>query len=169
MQATVGVAAVGVAERDLDALYREHAPAALRLAILLTGDRSLAEDVVQDAFVRVAMRKARLRELDAFGSYLNRAVANQVKDHFRHQQVVKKHAPVTHQRDRVSDPELETRDALWQALQQLPARQRAALVLRFYEDMTEADIADALGCRLGTAKSLVSRGLAQLRKEIDNV
>src|SRR5512141_2810244 len=75
----------------LDRLYRTHAPAALRFALMLTGERELSEDLVQEAFVRVASKLDSLREPDAFGAYLTRAVANLAKSHFRHQKVVARH------------------------------------------------------------------------------
>lgn len=152
-----------------DDLYREHAPGALRLALLMTGDRPLAEDLVHDAFVRVAGRLRTIRDPEAFGAYLQRTVANLAKSHFRHQQVVRRHAEREGRRPADPHPELpdvDTRDALWAALDGLSPRQRAAVVLRFYRDLSEREIAEVLGCRPGTVKSLLSRGLAILREAI---
>jgi RNA polymerase sigma-70 factor (sigma-E family) len=154
---------------SLDALYRAHAPAAIRLALLLTGDRVLAEDLVQDAFVRVAARRDALRDPNAFGPYLTRAVANGVKSHFRHQQVVRKHAPVLRDATVSLPPDVDTREHLWQALQSLPERHRAAVVCRYYEGMSERETADALGCPAGTVKTWLARGLAQFREVIGDV
>jgi RNA polymerase sigma-70 factor (sigma-E family) len=154
---------------SLEALYRAHAPAALRLSVLLTGDLALAEDIVQDAFIRVAARSARLRDPDAFGAYLRRAVINQARSHFRHQRVVRKYEAVTHKPETTIDPDRTLRHDVWEALHRLPERQRAALVLRFYEDQSVDAIATTLGCRPGTVRSLVSRGLEHLRKEVHDV
>jgi RNA polymerase sigma-70 factor (sigma-E family) len=149
-------------------LYRRHADGARRLAYLLTGDAALAEDLVQDAFVRLAGRLAHLRDPAAFEAYLRRTVVNLANSHFRHRRVERAYLereanrPVGH--GAPGGP--EERDELWTALQTLPERQRAAIVLRYYEDLTERDIADVLRCRQGTVKSLLSRGLVAMREEI---
>jgi RNA polymerase sigma factor (sigma-70 family) len=151
----------------LDRLYRTHAPAALRFALMLTGERELSEDLVQEAFVRVAAKLDTLREPEAFAAYLTRAVANLAKSHFRHQQVVARHertidltALVVHPVDVVAS------DTLLIALRRLPMRQRAAIVLRYYNDASHDDIARILDVPLGTVKSLLSRGLAKLREGV---
>lgn len=146
-------------------LYRAHLPGATRLAYLLTGDRAAAEDVAQEAFLRVASRLGALRDERAFGAYLHRAVVNRVRNRARRLTLERTHLrpapePV------VELPDVATRDRLWQALQRLPHRQRAALVLRFYLDLSEADTAARLGCRPGTVKSSVARGLAALRTDL---
>jgi RNA polymerase sigma-70 factor (sigma-E family) len=146
-------------------LYRAHLPGATRLAYLLTGDRAAAEDVAQDAFLRAASRLGGLRDDAAFGAYLHRAVVNAVRNRARRLKLERRHARPADDRA-VELPDLATRDRLWGALQRLPHRQRAALVLRFYLDLSEADTADRLDCRVGTVKSAVSRGLAALRADL---
>jgi RNA polymerase sigma-70 factor (sigma-E family) len=156
----------------LGELYQEHAGPALRLAYLLTGDRALAEDLVQEAFVRVAGRFVHLRDPDAFGAYLRRAVVNLANSHFRRRRVERAYLTQAQAEAGVragggaADPSVEDRDRLWTALGRLPDRQRAAIVLRYYEDLSEASIAELLQCRPGTVKSLVSRGLEAMRTEI---
>ena len=151
----------------LDRLYRAHAPAALRFALMLTGERELSEDLVQEAFVRVAAKLDALREPDAFGAYLTRAVANLAKSHFRHQQVVARHERSVDVRSLVVHPaEVIASDALLVALRRLPMRQRAAIVLRYYNDASHDDIARILDIPLGTVKSLLSRALAKLREGV---
>jgi RNA polymerase sigma-70 factor (sigma-E family) len=149
----------------LGTLYRRHADRAIRLAYLLTGDRALAEDLVQDAFVKLAGRLAHLRDPDAFDAYLRRTVVNLANSHFRRKRLERAYVERLKQ---APSPEVESddpgmRDDLWRRLQALPERQRAALILRFYEDLSEQRIADVLGCRPGTVKSLLSRGLQSLR------
>ena len=151
--------------RGLAELYARHAPEATRLAYLLTGDHALAEDLVQDAFVRAAGRLAHLRSREAFSPYLRRTVVNLSKNHFRHQTVERAYLA-----RQAREPQIEPVDggaiaheSMRRALQQLPARQRAAVVLRFYEDLPESEIAEILRCRPGTVRSLVSRGVAALR------
>ena len=149
-------------------LYRAHLPGATRLAYLLTGDKASAEDVAQDAFLRVAARLGALRDEAAFGAYLHRAVVNGARNRARRVTLERRHLrpPTTAAYDL---PDVGTRDALWAALLRLPYRQRAALVLRFYLDLSEADIAERLRCRPGTVKSAVARGLAALRSDLSEV
>jgi RNA polymerase sigma-70 factor (sigma-E family) len=153
----------------LGELYLAHADGAVRLAYLLTGDRALAEDLVQDAFVRLAGRLVHLRDQSAFDAYLRRTVVNLSNSHFRRRKVER--AFLESARNAVGSqasqaPSAEDREDLWRALGRLSGRQRAAVVLRFYEDRSEREVADILKCRPGTVKSLVSRGLETLRKEI---
>ena len=148
----------------LDRLYRTHAPAALRFALMLTGERELSEDLVQEAFVRVAAKLDSLREPDAFGAYLTRAVANLAKSHFRHQKVVARHERTIDLTSLVVPPVDVANDALLIALRRLPMRQRAAIVLRYYNDASHEDIGRILEIPIGTVKSLLSRGLAKLRE-----
>jgi RNA polymerase sigma-70 factor (sigma-E family) len=145
-------------------LYRAYLPGARRIAYLLVGDTGQAEDLAQDAFLKVAGRFADLRDPEAFGPYLRRTVINLARSAYRRRQVENKHtsprAPLL-----VEGPNIDERDAMWRRLQGLPSRQRAALVLRFYEDLTEADTAEILHCKVGTVKSLVHRALKTLRTE----
>jgi RNA polymerase sigma-70 factor (sigma-E family) len=152
-------------------LYVRYADGAVRLAYLLTGDAALAEDIVQDAFVRLAGRLLHLRDPGAFEAYLRRTVMNMSKSYFRRKRVeraylAKARGAITTQDTRWSDRSVEDRDALWAALGKLSRRQRVAVVLRFYEDLPEREIAEVLKCRPGTVKSLVSRGLDTLRTEM---
>jgi RNA polymerase sigma-70 factor (sigma-E family) len=151
--------------------YERYADGAVRLAYLMTGDLALAEDLVQDAFVRLAGRLVHLRDPGAFEAYLRKAVVNLSRSHFRRKKVERAYlaraGAAIELRDGVSSGgSIEDRDALWQALQQLSSRQRVAIVLRFYEDLPEQEIAEILKCRPGTVKSLVSRGLETMRREI---
>jgi RNA polymerase sigma-70 factor (sigma-E family) len=149
-------------------LYLTHAEDAVRLAYLLTGDRALAEDLVQDAFVRLAGRLVHLRDQSAFPAYLRRTVVNLANSHYRRKRVERAYLK-REQRAVQPDPQLDDvgqREYLWAALQRLSGRQRAAIVLRFYEDLSEQRVAEILRCRPGTVKSLVSRGLETLRQEI---
>jgi RNA polymerase sigma-70 factor (sigma-E family) len=146
-------------------LYTRHAAEAIRLAYVLTGDRQLSEDLVQDAFVKLAGRLAHLRDPGAFDAYLRRTVVNLTNSHFRRKRLerafLKRSAA---EPPRFGEaPDIDQRDELWNSLQRLPARQRTAIVLRIYEDLAEQRVAEILRCRPGTVRSLVSRGLAELR------
>jgi RNA polymerase sigma-70 factor (sigma-E family) len=155
----------------LGELYLLHADGAVRLAYLLTGDMALAEDLVQDAFVRLAGRLVHLRDPGAFDAYLRRTVVNLSRSYFRRRRVertylAKARGAFDVRAGGAPDRPIEVRDEVWTALQTVSPRQRAALVLRFYEDMSERQVAQLLNCRPGTVKSLVSRGLETLRNEI---
>jgi RNA polymerase sigma-70 factor (sigma-E family) len=150
-------------------LYAEHAPRAGRLAYLLTADRELAQDLAQEAFARLIIRFPMVRRADAVDAYLRRTVINLARKHWRRlgreRAYVRREGPVLLRRT-IEEPDLSERDALWRGLDRLPYRQRAALVLRFFEDLSERQTAEALGCAVGTVKSLVSRGLNSLREEM---
>jgi RNA polymerase sigma-70 factor (sigma-E family) len=149
----------------LSELYSRHAAEAIRLAYLLTGDRGLAEDLVQDAFVKLAGRLVHLRDPRAFDSYLRRTVVNLTNSYFRRKRLERAYLRRSAAEPARSEdvPDVHLRGELWEGLQQLPVRQRTAIVLRIYEDLPEQRVAEILGCRPGTVRSLVSRGLAQLR------
>jgi len=155
---------------SLAELYVRHAPAAMRLAFVLTAERELAEDLVQEAFVRLAGRFQHLRNREAFDAYLRRTVVNLFLSHLRRRKVER--AFLARERGaaasaRAEGPDVGERDELWRALQQLPERQRAALVLRYYEDQSERATAEALRCSVPAVKSLVARGMETLRGLID--
>jgi len=136
-----------------DELYRSEYEPMVRLAYLLCGDRDTALEVTHDAFVVTYERWTRL---DRPGGYLRTAVVNRCRDLGRRQRF-RSASPV---------PERSTHDGddyLADAIATLPAKRRAAVVLRFYLDLSEADIAATLGVRPGTVKSLLHRGLADLR------
>jgi RNA polymerase sigma-70 factor (sigma-E family) len=146
-------------------LYERHAPGGMRLAYLLTGDRASAEDLVHDAFLRVVGRLQHLRVPDAFDAYLRRAIVNLHTSNARHERVVRAHAERegAHGEPASLMPDVGARTDMWRALLALPARQRAALVLRYYEDLSEAQTAETLRCSVAAVKSLVARGTGNLR------
>ncbi len=157
-------AGVDIDRGRLAELYVRHAPDALRLAYLLTGDRALAEDLVQEAFARLVGRLVHLRRSDAFPAYLRQMVVNLSRMHFRRRRVER--AFLDRHRERAPEPgspDIDLQQDLWSAVQRLPERQRAAIVLRYYEDLPEHQIADLLRCRPGTVRSLLSRGMQTLR------
>jgi RNA polymerase sigma factor (sigma-70 family) len=142
-------------------LFRERWVASVRLATALISDRAVAEELVQDAFLEVSRRWV---SLDNPAGYLRTAVVNRCRSHHRRRGMAQRKAvppPVL----QVDAPEL---DELWQVLAGLSAKRRAALVLRYYEDLPVAEIARLLGCRPGTVSSLLHRGLADLRKVLDD-
>ena len=137
-----------------EALYRSNYRALTRLAFLLTQSAEAADDLVQDVFARVLPRWHRL---DDPVPYLRRSVVNAANSWHRRRRL---------ERSRPSELVVSTTfeaDELFDVLAKLPARQRAAVVLRYYADLSDAEVAAALGCRPGTVPSLVHRALEQMR------
>jgi RNA polymerase sigma-70 factor (sigma-E family) len=133
----------------------------LRFAHALTGDPHVAADLVQDALERTGMRWSRLDRLGDPEAYVRRAIVNGRTSRWRklHRETLVDTLP---DHRTAVEPTLHD-DQLWRLLATLPARQRAVLVLRYYEDMSEEQIAATLGCAPGTVKSQASKALAKLR------
>jgi RNA polymerase sigma-70 factor (sigma-E family) len=138
-------------------LYRDRYDPMVRLAYLVTGDRTAAEELTQDAFVAVHRNWARATNPPA---YLRTAVVNACRSWGRRRTLERDRRPAP------PEPTLMVADELWDTLRRLPERQRTAVVLRFYEDLPDREIAEVLGCREGTVRTLVHRGLAALREEL---
>jgi RNA polymerase sigma-70 factor (sigma-E family) len=149
-------------------LYVRYADGAFRLAFLITGDRHVAEDLTQDAFLRLAGRLLHLRNRTEFEWYLRRTVVNLANSNFRRRRVERRYllTQSSMRQPEQATPDIAEHEALRQALMALPSRQRTALALRFYEDLSEAETAAVMGCRPGTVKSLVSKGKGNLQKLI---
>jgi len=144
---------------SFDEHYREQLAPLVRTATLIVGSRAIAEELVQDAFVRV---HGRWGSIDHPVAYTRRAVVNACRSHLRRRVLEDRYR-------RAGRPEVADLGAreLLDALAALPPRQRAALVLRYYDDLSERETAEVLGCAPGTVSSLVHRGLATLRTRID--
>ena len=140
-------------------LYRREYGAMVRMAHLITGSNEAAEDVVQEAFVSMYRNWDRA---DRPGAFLRTIVVNGCNSWHRRRRMERERLP----RPVAEGVDPEARELL-DALARLGLRQRTALVLRFYVDMSEAEVAHALGCRPGTVKSLVHRGLRQLEGMIE--
>ncbi len=154
---------------DLAELYDAHALRALRFAYVLTGARDVAEDLLQEAFIRMFKRLDTLRERDAFPGYLRTTILNLARAQIRRQRIERlalRRQALLAAAPHSGQPNIEERERLWQALQHLPHRQRAALVLRYYEDLSERETAGALGTSVAGAKALVSRGMKALRAQL---
>jgi RNA polymerase sigma-70 factor (sigma-E family) len=160
------IAAEQDSENAVCALYLAHYQSLVRLAALLVRDAATAEEVVQDAFVAMHGGWRRLRDTEKALSYLRQSVVNRSRSVLRHRAVVDKYA----QKPPPDAPSAEQgaitlleRSAVVAALRGLPARQREALVLRYYADLSEADIARAMGISKGAVKSHTARGMSALR------
>jgi RNA polymerase sigma-70 factor (sigma-E family) len=148
----------------LRASFDEYAGPLLRLCTVLTGRRAEAEDLVQESFIRLAPKADSLTE-DAVWPYLRRIAFNLWKNRLR------RLAVETRARRRDVDPasgapSIEERDWVWAAVLRLPRRQRACVVLRYYEDLTEVETAAVLGCSVGTVKSQSAKALAWLEEAL---
>jgi len=172
----VANAALGAVSADWDAdravtvLYAAHYRSLVRLAALLLRDVATAEEVVQDSFVAMHDGWRRLRDNDKALSYLRQSVVNRSRSVLRHRMVVDKNAPKPPP-DMPSAEQgaitLLERSAVVTALRTLPPRQREALVLRFYGDLSEAQIAAAMGISKGAVKSHTARAMTALRSVLE--
>ena len=171
---TATVAAGTSAEPDVEwavsALYREHYRSLVRLAALLVRDIATAEEVVQDSFVAMHDGWRRLRDTDKALSYLRQTVVNRSRAVLRHRAVVDRNAP-SPPPDMPSAEHgaiaLLERSAVVAALRTLPPRQREALVLRYYGNLSEAQIAAAMGISQGAVKSHTARAMIALRAVLE--
>ena len=172
----VANAALGAVSADWDAdravtvLYAAHYRSLVRLAALLLRDVATAEEVVQDSFVAMHDGWRRLRDNDKALSYLRQSVVNRSRSVLRHRVVVDKNAP----KPAPDMPSAEQgaialleRSAVVTALRTLPLRQREALVLRFYGDLSEAQIAATMGISKGAVKSHTARAMTALRSVLE--
>jgi len=150
----------------LEELYLRNVPAALTTAYFLTGNRDLAEDLVQEAFIRVTGRFGHLRTPDAFPGYLRRTMVNLFTSQLRRRALERDWVLRQPIQIVTFEGEPEMRDDLWRALAVLPARQRAAIVLRYYEDLPEREAAAVLGCSTGAFHQLVTRATTTLRAHL---
>jgi RNA polymerase sigma-70 factor (sigma-E family) len=168
--ATSGAAAPGVAGQAADeavtAAYQTHYDVLVRTAAMLVGDVATAEDVVQDSFIAMHRAWWRLRDTSRTLPYLRRAVINKSRSVLRHRAVADRHL-------RRQIPELPSaeesalagvqRSSVLEALNALPSRQREVVILRYYADLSEAEIAATLGISRGAVKSHTARAKGSLR------
>ncbi len=151
----------------LDTLVAERGDALLATAVLLTGSRAAGEDLLQAALERLMRSWSRVRGDSPAGweQYLRKSMYHLAIDQWRSRRR-RPEVFLAYEPPDLPDATaaLDLRDALSRALAQLPPRQRAVLVLRYWEQLSEAETAERLGCSLGTVKSTASRGLARLRE-----
>ena len=142
-------------------------PALLRLAYTLTGNTADAEDVVQEALARALPRWGRISRVDNVDAYVRRMVVNAHHSWWR--KFRRRESPVAELRDSYVDGPgegFDDRRRVWLACQALPESQRTAIVLRYYEQLEYAEIAELTGLREGSVRARVSRGLAALRQSL---
>ena len=160
------------AERQaFDALVEVRAASLLRTAYLLTGDRHTAEDLVQTAFAKLYLSWDKVQRRELVDGYVRRILVNEHNSLWRRPwkrrelstETVPETQSESHAHDRTDDGEAA---AMWRFVQTLPRKQRAVIVLRYYEDLSEAETADVLGISVGTVKSQASRAIAGMRSRV---
>lgn len=150
-----------VAASSVEDFVQAYGAGLARLCFQLTGTHDASLDLVQDVLELVHAKWSKVAAADHPYAYVRRMTLNKHLNNSRRRIPTVATDPIL--LDHQSEPTTRGDDLMWQALAGLPTRQRAALVLRYYEDCTEAEIASTLGCRPATVRSLVSRGLAALR------
>ncbi len=156
-------------ERDAEfaALFDRHYAPMCRLAYVIIGDAALAEEIVMESMLKTFAGWSRIRDMDRIDAYVRRAVVNLCRSKIRRKVIENRVNRVVHHRDEVKPPDWdperhETSRLVWEAVRGLPERQKACVVLRYFEDLSEADIAESLDCSVGTVKSQLSKARAKL-------
>jgi RNA polymerase sigma-70 factor (sigma-E family) len=159
-----------VSQREFEQFAARELPGLLRYAVMLTGETELAQDLVQDVLVKVHTQWRRVAAADHPRLYVKTMVTRAFLSWRRRWAV--RHVVLVPDGQPVGEPirdhalSLVDRDDVWRRLARLPARQRAVLVLRYYERLTDQEIAAMLGCSAGTIRGYASRALATLRLEL---
>ncbi len=161
------------ADEAVTRLFAAHYQGLVRLATLLLRDSAAAEEIVQDAYVQLHARWRKLNDTDKALAYLRTAVVNRSRSALRHRAVVERFVAGSSAAPDAPSAEAGAIERLRQnaviaILATLPPRQREALVLRYYADLSEAEIAETMGCSRGAVKSHTARGLATLRAQTEH-
>jgi RNA polymerase sigma-70 factor (sigma-E family) len=154
-------------DEDFRGFFAQHYERLCRLGFLLTGDPVQAEELAQDALVRTWRRWRLVGKPDNPETYARKVLVNRHRSLLRRALVEARYRSRDRPTEGSSDERREDAIVLWAATRRLPLRQRAVLVLRYYEDLSEAEIARVLGIPVGTVKTLARRGLARLRRSLD--
>ena len=154
-------------DEDFRGFFAQHYERLCRLGFLLTADPAQAEDLAQDALVRTWRRGRLVGKPDNPETYARKVLVNRHRSLLRRALVEARYRYRDHPTEGSGDEHREDAIVLWAATRRLPPRQQAVLVLRYYEDLSEAEIARVLGIPAGTVKTLARRGLARLRRSLD--
>ena len=166
------VAAMGMSRATRDAEFEAYMaarqPSLLRTAYLLTGDKHTAEDLVQTALAKLYLSWDKVHRRELVDGYVRRILVNENNSLWRRawkrREVATEVMPDT--LTVLDRPDHGEQSALWEFVQTLPKKQRAVIVLRYYEDLSEAEVAEILGVSVGTVKSQASRALASMRARV---
>jgi RNA polymerase sigma-70 factor (sigma-E family) len=148
-------------------LYHRHRSELVRLALAMTGDIGLAEEITQEAFARLLLRWRTLRDQQSAPAYLRRVVINEARAGWRRRQRRELQAMLAAGSPEVAEIDVVEHQAMLAALSQLPGGKRACVLLRFYADLSEAETAATLGVTVGTVKSQTAKGLRQLQRLLE--
>jgi RNA polymerase sigma-70 factor (sigma-E family) len=156
-------------DREIAALFDRHYAPMCRLAYVIIGDAATAEEIVMEALIKTFSGWGRIRDYDRVDAYLRRAVVNLCRSKIRRKVIEARVNAASYRRDELKPPEWdpdrhETSRLVWDAVKRLPERQRACVVLRYFDDLSEAQIADVLQCSVGTVKSQLAKSRAKLEK-----
>jgi RNA polymerase sigma-70 factor (sigma-E family) len=159
-------------DREVAALFDRHYAPLCRLAYVILGDGPMAEEIVMEALLKTFTGWGRIRDLDRSDAYLKRTVVNLCRSKIRRKVIESRVNQTSYKRDELKapswDPERhETSRLVMDAVRTLPERQRACVVLRYFEDLPEAQIAEVLDCSVGTVKSQLSKARVKLGKHLD--
>lgn len=153
--------------REFEVLFDLHYRSLRGLAFVMLGDRARAEEVVSEAYLKTFSLWGRVRLMDNPHAYLRQIVVNLCRARFRRDKVELRANALVHRHHEISsETEHDARMDLWAAVRRLPDRQRACVVLRYVEDMTEGEIADTLECSIGTVKSQLFKARSKLEREL---
>ncbi len=161
-------ARTGRRDEDFTAYLRARQSALLRTAYLVTGDRETAQDVLQTALAKLYLSWDKVRDRDSVDAYVRRIVVNENSSLWRKPWKKREHAAEVVPEARPHEDRYDdgTADAVWEVVSTLPRRARAVVVLRYYEQLSEAETAEVLGITVGTVKSQCSRAIASLRDRV---
>lgn len=155
-------------ERDFAVLFDRHYRSLRGLAFVMLGDPARAEEIVMEAYLKAFSGWSRFSHVDHPHAYLRQIVVNLCRSKFRREKVELRVNAIAHRDAEMRwEPGIDLRLDLWAAVRKLPERQRACVVLRYLEDMTEREIADALECSIGTVKSQLSKARTKLERELE--
>jgi RNA polymerase sigma-70 factor (sigma-E family) len=156
---------IPIVEPSFETFFRANVGAMVRLGGLITGSVAIGEEIAQEGFSSIYQRWS---TLDEPVGYLRTIVVNRSRDHLRREDVARRSATkIGPPRDKTEDVYPDSDRSIFKALDRLNERQRAAVVLRYWSDLTEKEIAAVLQCRPGTVKSMLSRSLSELRKVVE--
>lgn len=156
-----------VAQADWAEVATAFAPGLLRLAVMLAGSQHDAEDLLQATFARAQRHGSRIAAMKTPGAYLRRIMLNEHASDKRRRRL--RTVPLTDAASVPLEPRAGAEDDLWPWLTTLPKQQRTVLVLRYYEDLDDAEIADLVGCSSATVRSHASRGISALRARLNSL
>ena len=149
---------------EVGAFCRREWPRLVGSLSLFTGDGDLAEDLAQETLARVCRDWRKVSNLDSPGAWAHRVALNLARSHYRHRSVARRQSRRLGASNETNDPDTATAIAVRNAVTQLPVRQRTALVLRYFADLSVAETADAMRCPQGTVKTLTREAILALRR-----